>query len=161
IQERLRPRVVETGETGRLDLGLPVVPEPGPVPLTAARRFPSPIAVAMSGLGILIVGIAGIDLAQFIDGAFAHGTAVGVLAAAVVVAGASGASYWLLAELRGLWRLRSAERLRRLIPSALATELKPEIDQAAAILARDPLLGEAVASYRAVLEPHHTGQDAL
>jgi putative membrane protein len=158
--ERLRPRIVETGETGRLDLGLPVVPEPSLVPL-AAWRGPSPIGVAASGLGILVVGFAGIDLAQFVDGAFAHGTAIGVLAATAVAAGIGGAGYWLMAELRGLLRLRSAERLRRLIPTALADELKEEIDAAAVILARDPLLGEAVRSYRAVLEPHHTGHDAL
>jgi len=160
IQERLRPRIVETEETGRLDLRLPIVPEPGLGP-ERPRGGPSPFAVALAGLGILAVGVAAIDLAQFVDGAFAHGTGVGVLAAAAVAAGAGGASYWLIAELRGLLRLRSAERLRRLIPSALASELKPEIDAAAAILGRDPLLHEAVASYRAVLEPHHTGSDAL
>jgi putative membrane protein len=126
-----------------------------------ARGFPSPFAVAMTGLGILVVGVVGIDLAQFVDGAFAHGTSVGILATAAVAAGAGGALYWLTAELRGLFRLRSAERLRRLIPSALASELKLEIDAAAAIVARDPLLGEAVNSYRAVLEPHHSGPDAL
>ena len=160
IRERLRPRIVETAEIGRLDLGLPAVPEPSLPPVTA-RGFPSPFAVAVTGLGILVAGVVGIDLAQFVDGAFAHGTGVGILATAAVAAGAGGALYWLTAELRGLFRLRSAERLRRLIPSALASELKVEIDAAAAILARDPLLGKAVGSYRAVLEPHHTGHDAL
>ena len=160
IRERLRPRIVETGETGRLDLGRPAIPEPSLASLPA-RGFPSPSAVAMTGLGILVVGVVGINLVQFVDGAFAHGTGVGILAATAVAAGAGGALYWLTAELRGLLRLRSAERLRRLIPSALASELKVEIDDAAAILARDPLLGEAVNSYRGVLEPHHTGHDAL
>jgi len=160
IRERLRPRIVETAEIGRLDLGLPAVPEPSLPPVTA-RGLPSPFAVAVTGLGILVAGVVGIDLAQFVDGAFAHGTGVGILATAAVAAGAGGALYWLTAELRGLFRLRSAERLRRLIPSALASELKVEIDAAAAILARDPLLGKAVGSYRAVLEPHHTGHDAL
>src|ERR1700730_16006386 len=159
-RERLRPRIVETEETGRLDLRLPVAPEPG-LALRPPRNGPSPFAVALAGLGILIVGVAAIDLAQFVDGAFAHGTGVGVLAAAAVAAGAGGAGYWLIAGLRGLLRLRSAERLRRLIPSALAGELKQEIDAAASILGRDPLLREAVASYRSVLEPHHTGGDAL
>jgi putative membrane protein len=159
-RERLRPRIIETEETGRLDLRLPVIPEPDLAP-EPPRRVPSPLAVAMTGLGILVVGVAGIDLAQFVDGAFAHGTGVGVLAAAAVAAGAGGAGYWLIAELRGLLRLRSAERLRRLIPSAVASELKREIDAAAMILGRDPLLREAVASYRTVLEPHHTGRDAL
>ena len=160
IRERLRPRIVETGDTGRLDLGLPAIPDPGLAPPTA-RRFPSPFAVAMIGLGVLVAGVVGIDLAQFVDGAFAHGTGAGVLAAMAVAAGAGGALYWLTAELRGLVRLRSAERLRRLIPSALAGELKQEIDTAVAILVHDPLLGGAVGTYRAAVAPHHTGQEAL
>src|SRR5215472_13461990 len=160
IRERLRPRIVETGETGRLDLGLPAIPEPSVTP-SPAPGFPSPFAVAMGGLGILAVGVVGIDLLQFVGGAFAHGMGVGVSATVAVAAGAGGALYWLAAELRGLWRLRSAERLRRMIPSALAGELKHEIEAAATILARDPLLAGAVAGYRAVLEPHHTGGDAI
>ena len=159
-RERLRPRIVETAETGRLELGLLTIPEPSLVP-PPVRRFPAPFGVAMAGLGILVAGVAGIDLVQFVDGAFAHGTGVGVVATVAVAAGAGGALYWLAAELRGLLRLRSAERMRRLIPSALAGELKQEIDIAAAILAHDRLLGGAVASYRSALEPHHTGQDAL
>jgi putative membrane protein len=159
-RERLRPRILETEETGRLELNLQPAPEANlPSPLT--RRSRSPFAVAVAGLGILALGIVGIDLVQFIDGAFAHGTALGALALTVVAAGCGGAGYWLMAELRGLLRLRSAERLRTLIPSAVSSELKPEINIAATILARDPLLGEAVGRYRAVLEPHHTGRDAL
>jgi len=159
-RERLRPRILETEETGRLELNLQPAPETNlPSPLT--RRSRSPFAVAVAGLGILALGIVGIDLVQFIDGAFAHGTALGALALTVVAAGCGGAGYWLMAELRGLLRLRSAERLRTLIPSAVSSELKPEINIAATILARDPLLGEAVGRYRAVLEPHHTGRDAL
>jgi putative membrane protein len=160
IRERLRPRIVETAETGRLDLGLPAIPEPNLAP-SPARGSPSPFAVAMAGLGILVAGVIGIDLAQFVDGAFTHGTGVGVVATVAVAAGAGGALFWLMAELRGLMRLHSTERLRRLIPSALAGELKQEIDAAAVILTHDPLLGEAVHSYRAALAPHHTGQDAL
>ena len=160
VRERPRPRIVETGETGRLDLGLPAPLEPSLAPPPPPGSL-SPVAVAAGGLAMLLVGVLTIDLVQFIDGAFAHGAGTGVLAAIAVAAGAGGAGYWLLAELRGLMRLRSAERLRRLIPSALAGELKQEIEAAAAILARDPLLGDAVTSYRAVLEPHHTGHDAL
>ncbi|MGC2525587.1 MAG: DUF697 domain-containing protein, partial [Stellaceae bacterium] len=39
--------------------------------------------------------------------------------------------------------------------------LKRELDTAAAILARDPLLAGPVGNYRAVVETHHTGSDAL
>ncbi len=159
-RERLRPRILETEETGRLELNLQQSPEarlPGP----RSQRSRSPIRVAATGLGILVLGVIGIDLVQFVDGAFAHGAGLGIAAAAAVTAGCGGAVYWLGAELRGLWRLRSAERLKNLIPFALADELKAEIDAAAAILAADPLLSEAVARYRAVREAHHSGHDAL
>jgi putative membrane protein len=158
--EKLRPRILETEETGRLDVG----PPPAPVtdlPAARTRRSRSPIRVAATGLGILVLGLIGIDLVQFIDGAFAHGVGLGIAATAAVAAGAGGAAYWLVAELRGLWRLRSAERLRSLIHFALADELKAEIDAAAAILAADPLLSEPVARFRAACEQHHSGRDAL
>ncbi|MGH7115040.1 MAG: DUF697 domain-containing protein [Stellaceae bacterium] len=159
-RERLLPRILETEQTGRLELGLPSSQEPAPAPLPLGRRR-SPFAVALCGLGLLALGVIAIDLFEFIGGAFAHGAGFGVVATAAVAAGAGGALYWLGCELRGLMRLRSAERLRRLIPSALTEELKRELDEAAAILGRDPLLATAVAGYRGVLEAHHSGGDAL
>lgn len=158
--ERLRPRILETEETGRLDLALAPEPQPAPPP-AARRRFASPFAVAAGGIGLFALGVAGIDLFEFIDGAFARGPALGAVAAVAVAAGAGGAVYWLISELRGLVRLRSAEDLRRLIPQAQAGELKHELDLAAVILARDPLLAGPVARYRAAIEPHHGGGDAL
>ncbi|HEY3909397.1 MAG TPA: DUF697 domain-containing protein [Stellaceae bacterium] len=158
--ERLRPRIRETEETGRLELGPPAAPEPAAALLPVDRRR-SPMAVALGGMGLLVLGVVAIDLAEFVGGAFAHGAGFGVLASAAVIAGAGGALYWFCCELRGVMRLRSAERLRRLIPSALAGELKRELDEAAAILGRDPLLAGAVASYRGALDAHHSGRDAL
>jgi putative membrane protein len=159
-RERLRPRILEAEETGRLELSLQPAPDSN---LPSRRTGPSrsPITVAATGLGTLVVAVVGIDLVQFVEDAFSHGALRGVLASAAIAAGCGGAGYWLVAELRGLLRLRSVERLRRLIPSALSSELKPEIDAAVTILARDPLLGDAVGRYRAALEPHHTGRDAL
>jgi putative membrane protein len=159
-RERVGPRVIETEETGRLELSVAPLPEANlsSAPVTPSR---SPIAAAATGIGILVAAVVGIDLIQFVDDAFTHGTILGVAAAAAVAAGCGGAGYWLATELRGLLRLRSVERLRRLIPAAVSSELKREIDVAAAIVERDPLLGEAVGRYRAALEPHHTGRDAL
>lgn len=160
-RERLRPRIRETGETGRLELNLELAPETSlPAPRIDNRSW-SPVAVAATGIGILLLGWIGVALAQFIGGAFAHGTALGAAASAAVAAGCGGAVYWLFSELRGLWRLRSAERLRVLIPSALSDRLKSELAAAAAILAHDPLLRDAVRRYRAGVEPHHSGRDAL
>ena len=51
IRERLRPRIIETGETGRLDLRLPVIFEANLAP-PRVRGFPSPFALAVTGLGI-------------------------------------------------------------------------------------------------------------
>ena len=112
-RERLRPRILETEETGRLELKLQPAPETS-LPAPRICRSRSPAAVAVTGLGILVAGIIGIELFQFISGAFARGTALGVTATAAVAAGCGGTVYWLVAELRGLWRLRSAERLRSL-----------------------------------------------
>jgi len=158
--ERLRPRILETGETGRLELNIKTVPE-GNLPALRTRRSRSPIKIAVAGVGVLVLGAIGIDLVQFVEGAFAHSAALGIAAAGCVAAGCAGALYWVAAELRGLWRLRSAERLRRLVPFALADELKAEIDAAVGLLAHDPLLREPVATYRVALAPHHSGRDAL
>jgi putative membrane protein len=154
-----RPRIIATEETGRIELSLP--PQPAPPAVLVRRRAVSPLAVAAAGICLMVLGVVGIDLAEFVGGAFARGAAWGGVAVAAVAVGAGGALYWLAAELRGLLRLRSAERLRRMIPSALAGELKRELAEAAAILARDPLLAGPVGNYRAVLEGHHTGGDAI
>jgi len=160
VQEKLRPRILQTEETGRLDLA-PSPPPAADLPSPPIRRSRSPARIAAAGLGVLVLGLIGIDLVEFIDGAFTRSAGLGTAAIAAVTAGVCGAGYWIAAELRGLWRLRSAERLRRLIPFALADELKKEIDAAATILTRDPLLRDAVARYRAVREAHHSGSDAL
>jgi uncharacterized membrane protein YcjF (UPF0283 family) len=131
------------------------------LPSPSDTRSRLPVAAAATGIGILVVAILGIELVEFIDGAFAHGTALGFIAATAVGAGCGGAGYWLATELRGLLRMHSVECLRRLIPSAVSSELKREIGTAAAIVARDRLLAEAVGRYLAILEPHHTGRDAL
>jgi putative membrane protein len=158
-RDRLRPRISQTGETGRLDLAMP--PPEVTLPALQPGRSRSPFAVAMAGFGILALTVFAIDLVQFVDGAFAHGTGLGVATVVAVAAACGGAVYWLMAELRGLWRLRSTERLRSLIPSALSSELKNEVNAAAIVLGRDPLLGVAVGRYRAILEPHHSGRDTL
>jgi putative membrane protein len=159
-EPQLRPRILETEETGRLDLTLPPASETS-LPAPRAGRPRSPFTVAATGIGVLVVGLLGIDLVQFVEGAFAHSVARGLAAAVVVAAACGGSFYWLTAEFVGLWRLRSAERLRRLIPAAVSSELKREIEAAAKILVRDPWLGEAAARYRAAVEPHHSGGDAL
>ena len=159
-RERLGPRIIKTEETGRLELSVPLLPHSN-LPSPSDTRSRLPVAAAATGVGILVVAVLGIELVQFIDGAFAHGTALGFIAATAVAAGCGGAGYWLATELRGLLRLHSVERLRRLIPSAVSSELKREIGSAAAIVARDRLLAQAVGRYLSVLEPHHTGRDAL
>ncbi|MGA8382139.1 MAG: hypothetical protein WB710_13530, partial [Stellaceae bacterium] len=63
--EWLRPRILETEETGRLELSLPPEPEPMLAQPTSRRRFPSPFAVAAGGVGLLALGVAAIDLAEF------------------------------------------------------------------------------------------------
>jgi putative membrane protein len=157
---RLGPRIIDSHETGRLDLALPPVPEEI-APEPPRRRRLTPFRVALIGFAVLVGGVAAIDLVRFVGDAYQHGAGFGIVAAATVAAGIGGGLYWLGAELRGLLRLRSVERLQALIPLAEAGALKREIAEAATVLARDPQLTAAVARYRAVIEPHHTGRDAL
>ena len=88
--ERLRPRILETEETGRLEVSSPPSPATD-LPALRTRRSRSPVRVAATGFGILVFGLVGIDLVQFIDGAFAHGPGLGVAATAAVAAGCGGA----------------------------------------------------------------------
>jgi len=134
-RERLRPRILETDETGRLELNLQPPPEAN-LPATPIRRRRSPLAVSATGFGILVAGVIGIDLVQFVDSAFAHSNSLGVLALAAVAAGCGGAAYWLGAELRGLWRLRSAERFSDTAMSRALRFLKTPLSSASAWLSR-------------------------
>src|SRR6202035_1726201 len=95
-RERLRPRILETEETGRLELNLQLAPETN-LPSRRTRRLRSPVRVAATGLGILVLGLIRIDLVEFIDGAFAHGAGLGIAATAAVAAGCGGVVYWLVA----------------------------------------------------------------
>ena len=86
-RERLRPRhSVETEETGRLELK----PAAGARDPTCRADCDRPIPVSprrrSDGLGDpCLSAVIGIDLVQFVDGAFAHGTGLGVAAATAVV----------------------------------------------------------------------------
>ena len=85
IQERLRPRILQTEETGRLDLNVGAEPEAN-LPALPTDPSHSSISVAATGLAILVIGLVGVDLVDFIGGAFAHGPALGIVAAAAVAA---------------------------------------------------------------------------
>ena len=139
-RERLRPHILETEETGRLELNLEPAPETS---LPAPRIATDPGLLSQlrrQVIGILLLGWIGIDACPIHRRGLCARYRPRRSGSAAVAAGCGGAAYWLVSELRGLWRLRSAERLRALIPSALSGELKSELDAAATILANDRLL---------------------
>ena len=78
-RERLGPRIIKTEETGRLELSVRLLPQAN-LPSPSDTRSRLPVAAAATGVGILVVAVLGIELVQFIDGAFAHGTALGFIA---------------------------------------------------------------------------------
>ena len=84
-RDRLGPRIIKTEETGRLELNLSLLPQAN-LPSPPATRSRLPVAAAATGLGTLLAAVLGIELVQFISGAFAHGTTLGVVAAASVPA---------------------------------------------------------------------------
>jgi hypothetical protein len=59
---RLRPRILEIEETGRLDLSLPPAPETSlPIPIPRRRGSRSSLPIAATGLGIFVLAVLGID----------------------------------------------------------------------------------------------------
>ena len=120
---RLRPRILEIEETGRLDLSLPPAPETSlPIPIPRRRGSRSSLAVAATGIGILILAVLGIDLVQFIDRAFAHGRALGVVAIAAVAAVSISGLSSLDTALAIRLRRRSVERRRQSARSSATSQ---------------------------------------
>ena len=89
------PQVIATDRSG------PVVPTERALATISAepvRRRDRVVTFGMAGIAVLLVGWAAVDAAAWISTAFDHGAALGVLAAAAVVAGVGGAGAIILRE---------------------------------------------------------------
>jgi putative membrane protein len=75
------------------------------------RRW-SALAIAASGLAVLILGLSALDAANFVADQFERATWLGIVTLAVVLAGYGLIAWAMLRELRGLWSLNAVDRAR-------------------------------------------------
>jgi uncharacterized membrane protein YcjF (UPF0283 family) len=106
METRVRPRFeIEEGTIARLEA------EPLPVSVPP-RTGPGTFGLAAAGAGVLVLGLAGLDVGNFVAAQFARAAALGWVTLGVAAAGFGliGAAGWR--ELRGLFSLRRVDHLR-------------------------------------------------
>ncbi len=126
---------------------------PALIPPGAAPGGPGAVMLASLGVGVLAVGLAALSTGNFVADQFARGPVLGWLTLGVAVAGFGlvGAGLWR--ELRGLFAVRSVDRLRaqfadRARVAHAARSWLAELPEGAALL---PAIEAATSDPQAVL----------
>jgi putative membrane protein len=107
------PRILDDvpeAPAGRLDFGW----EQSVAPLAkprAARRW-SALTLAAAGLGVLLVGLSALDVANFVSDQFLRADWLGWITLAVALLGYGLIAWAFLRELRGLWSLEVVDKAR-------------------------------------------------
>ncbi|WP_137178596.1 DUF697 domain-containing protein [Roseomonas sp. AR75] len=107
------PRILDDvpeAPAGRLDFGW----EQSVAPLAkprGARRW-SALTLAAAGLGVLLVGLSALDVANFVSDQFARADWLGWITLAVALLGYGLIAWAFLRELRGLWSLEVVDKAR-------------------------------------------------
>ena len=151
------PQVIATDQSG------PVVPTERALATISAepvRRRDRVVTFGMAGIGVLLAGWAAVDAAAWISTAFDHGAALGVLAAAAVVAGVGGAGAIVAREAVSLLRLRSVEAIRRRFSDTklAPAQTREAVREVLAVLPRDRETTRAIAAFQRQVQAHH-GRD--
>ncbi len=112
----VRPRIeTELGRAARLELATEAILPSGPAPAGGEPRDPRwgmPVLV-LSGFGVLALGLAALQAANFVAAQFARGRALGVLTLLVALLGFGLILLGIWRELRALASLHAVDRLRR------------------------------------------------
>jgi putative membrane protein len=107
------PRILDDvpeAPAGRLDFGW----EQSVAPLAkprATRRW-SALTLAAAGLGVLLVGLSALDVANFVSDQFLRADWLGWITLAVALLGYGLIAWAFLRELRGLWSLEVVDKAR-------------------------------------------------
>lgn len=105
-ETRIRPRFeLEEGTVARLELPAVALSLP-------PRAGPGTLGLVIAGVAVLVLGLALLDVGNFVADQFARGPVLGWLTAAVAVAGFGLIFAAVWRELRGLFGLRHVDRLR-------------------------------------------------
>ncbi len=106
-EPRVTPRIeIENPLAGRL------AAEQLPAVLPATKEGPGTLALAASGVGVLVAGLAGLSVGNFVVDQFARGAALGWATLGVAVTGGALIAGAVVRELGFLRRLSGVDRLR-------------------------------------------------
>lgn len=163
-QAPLGPLVIETVDEGRIADRPPDTAPAAAAPAVARSR--SPLAVGLWGLGILVVGLLGLDMAGFVHDQFARGAALGWATAAVAATGVAAMLWWIAAEFQQLRRLRQLPAVQSHFAAA-AVEGQPQavvlaaLEEAGAALGGGGPARARLAAWRRQVQPHHGNAQAI
>ena len=163
--ENLAPRVIATGESGRVVAAAPAVRPPAPAGTALVRRRSRAVSLGVAGLVTAFVGWLGVDAYLWIAGAFERSAALGWVATAAVAAGVGGATLVIARELRSFLALRNVEAVQQRI-AAQSDVMRPADMQASirAVLAaipKDRTSEAAIEAFQRKAQRHHTPAQQL
>ena len=156
--EAIAPRVIETNDTRPIEVAEAAPSNLRPFPRLLPSRRLRPGVIAGMGIGTLAIGLIAIDTINWIAGQFEHDTVLGTLASAALAAGIGGVAYWLMAEVRGLQRLRGVERHRTELEDMSTISMSRAEWHIQDIVATIRPLGmeNAISSFQDATQPHHS-----
>ncbi len=153
------PQVIATERGDRI-----VPAEPARVvPFAPARRRDRVVTFGLAGLAVFGVGWLAVDAAAWISAAFERSAVLGVLAAAAVTAGVTGAGAVIVRELTSLFRLKNVEAIHRRFMGEVVSpsEARTAIADVLAVLPREREVTTAIEAFQRQYQLHHTAPQQL
>lgn len=161
-----KPRVIETDTTGPITPTEPSEQHLVPTDLAPERRLRRAVKFALASIVVAsVVGWLVIDAIDWILAAYARSMALGILASAAAAAGAIGAGYMIVSELRSFLRLKSVEAIQQRFSSDMSrippSEARREIASALAVIPRTRASEAAIESFQRQVQVHHTAAQQI
>lgn len=158
------PQVIETDTIGPITPTEPLQ-RPAATELAPERRLRLGVKCALAGIVAGVVGWLIIDAVDWIVAAYARSMALGILASSAVAAGAIGAGYVIVSELRSFLRLRSVEILQKRLSIDLSrispSEARREVTNVLAVIPRTRATEAAIESFQRQVQVHHTAAQQI
>lgn len=160
------PRVIATGETGRIVTAPPQPATALAVPGRVRRRSRT-MRFALTALGAGVAGWLGIDLYLWITSAFAYGGGLGWLASAAAAAAIGGAGLIIAREVRSFLALKSVETCQQRFaalappPDTRSAAMHDAIRKVIAVIPRDRATTAAIEAFQRKVQRHHSPAQQL
>jgi putative membrane protein len=160
VAEQSAPRVIATGQTGRVISAPPSEPQPVTDIPSRLRRYSLTIRVGLAGLIAAFCGWIGVDLYLWIASAFNFGTGLGWAATAAAATGITAAVAMLAHEMKGYLALKNVEanQQRFAVPwETMKPSYMQEIIRGVIVeIPRDRESKAAIGAFQRKVQHHHS-----